>query len=109
MINKPRPPIKPKAPRAPWTPVPYTIADVAAIQALNRGTASPEQQMRALAFIINIAAGTYDEPFYNLNEEGRRDTDFALGKAFVGRQLVKLTKIDLGVLKAKEKASLGEE
>jgi len=34
-----------------------------------------------------------------MNSEGRRDTDFALGRAFVGRQLVKLTKLDLGKLR----------
>jgi len=99
MIPRKQAPPKKKLPLVPWMPVHYDVADVSAIQALNRGTASPEMQQRALAYIINTVAATYDEPYYNMNSEGRRDTDFALGRAFVGRQLVKLTKLDLGKLR----------
>lgn len=74
---------------------------VSAMQALERGQANSEQQKIALAWIINGAAATYDEP-YRPGEAGRRDTDFALGRAFVGRQIVKLMRLQLGVLPKRE-------
>ena len=96
-MKKPEPK---KLPNLPWMPVTtYKVADAAAIQALQRGDASPEMQKRALFFIINVVCATYDEPFYNQDAQGQRNTDFALGRAFTGRQLVKLTKVDLSKLK----------
>lgn len=86
------------AERAPWKPVPYEKADVAAIQALLRGEANEHQQKRALKWLIEQAAGTYDMA-YRPGDEGRRDTDFALGRAFVGQQVVKLTRLNLSRLK----------
>lgn len=88
-------------------PANYTVADVAAIQALARGDATLEMQQRALRFIIDEIARTYDEPYIPPDEhsDGRRETDLALGKAHVGRQIVKLTKLDLGKLKDKEDAA----
>lgn len=77
------------AARAPWLPPAYELADVTALQALERGNASPEQQRRALGWVINLAAGTYDLA-YRPGLEGARDTDFALGRQFVGQQIVKL-------------------
>lgn len=74
---------------------------VSAMQALERGQASHEQQKTALDWIINGAAATYDEP-YRPGEAGRRDTDFALGRAFVGRQIVKLMRLNLAALPKKE-------
>lgn len=79
---------------APWTPPPYGIADVQAIRALIIGEATPDQQQRALRWIIEVAAGTYDQSFYPGAEDGRRNTDFAEGRRFVGNQIVKLTKIN---------------
>lgn len=84
---------------APWLPVKYEVADVAAIQALQRGDATEFQQKRALAFIVNIVAATYDQPFF---PESARDTDFACGRMFVGQQIVKMTKLNLARLKALE-------
>lgn len=84
---------------APWLPCKYETADVAAIQALQRGDASEFQQKRALAFIINVVANTYDQPYF---PESSRDTDFACGRMFVGQQLVKMTKLNLSRLKAME-------
>jgi hypothetical protein len=49
-------------------------------------------QREAFAYIINVLAATYDMP-YRPGDEGRRDTDFACGKAFVGLTLVRMTKI----------------
>lgn len=77
---------------APWKPVPYEKPDAASLQALERGEASAEQQKRALKWIIEQAAGTYDMHYWPTHE---RDTNFALGRAFVGQQIVKLLRINL--------------
>lgn len=86
-----------KATRAqgPHIPPPYDLADVSAVQALARGDATPDQQQRALRWIIERAAGSYEFNYYPSD----RDTAFALGRAFVGQQLVKLTKLSVSDLK----------
>jgi hypothetical protein len=48
----------------PHIPAEYEVADAAAIQALANGTAEPHQQQRALKWIIEQAAGTYEFQFY---------------------------------------------
>lgn len=83
---------------APWKPAPYGIEEVGAIQALAGGTALPHQQKLALDWIINVAAGTYEAHFYP-GAQGQRDTDYALGKANVGQQIVKLIKTNPAILK----------
>lgn len=75
----------------PFVPPQWKDADVAALQALHRGDAEPEQQRQALDWLINSAAGTYEFHYY----PSERDTSFALGRAFVGQQAVKLLKINL--------------
>ena len=84
-----------------YAPAEYVLADVSAIQALVNGTASPEQQKRAVDWIIQQAAGLY-EMSYRPGEDGRRDTDFAEGRRFVGSQIVKMTKLDLAKMRRKE-------
>ena len=74
------------APHAPYRPPPYELADVHAIRAAASGTADADQQQRAMRWIIEKAAGTY-EPSYR--PEGDRDTCHAEGRRFVGLQLVK--------------------
>lgn len=98
----PESPRNPLEEHAPWKPAPYTIEQVGAIQALARGDAKPHQQQIALAWIINEASGTYDEP-YRPGVSGERDTTFALGRAFVGRSIVKLTKLNTAVLQRRER------
>jgi len=90
----------PKASRAkgPNIPPRYELADVSAFQALQIGNATPEQQMRALKWLIERGAGTYDHHFYPSD----RDTAFALGRAFVGQQVVKLLKLSVGDLRRVE-------
>lgn len=92
-----------KAPYFPWMPADYTVADVAAIQALARGDADEHMQRRALKWIIETNARTYDEQYF---PDNARDTDYALGMRKVGQQIVKLIKTDLSKLKAKEDAKL---
>lgn len=83
MARKPRDPA--------WKPTPeYDYSDIAAMRALREGKASPEQQMRALDWIIEKAAGFREEPFRSDADGGERETSYALGRQHVARQIVKL-------------------
>lgn len=84
---------------SPILPPAWDLADASAIQALHRGEATPDQQQRALKWIIESAAGTYDMPYRPGGDDGNRDTLFALGKQFVGQQVVKLLKLNLSALR----------
>lgn len=86
---------------SPWLPPSYEDVDVMAIQALARGEAQPHQQKRALDWIIDSAAGTYDMS-YRPGSDGRRDTDFAEGRRSVGLAIVKLVKLKIGMLRGKD-------
>lgn len=82
--------------KQPWMPADWEMADVSAVQALSRGDASPDAQKRALKWIIERAAMTYDQSFV----PGQADvTHFIEGRRSVGNQIVKLLKIDLARLK----------
>lgn len=87
------------AEHAPWKPPAYEDADVGALQALAHGRATMEQQKRALDWIILKACATYDFPYRPGNAEGERDTCVAIGRMFVGQQIVKLLKLKIGLLK----------
>lgn len=89
------------AEHAPWRPPSYEDHEAAALQALERGTATMAQQKMALNWIIFKAAGTYDLPYRPGGLEGERDTLFALGRMMVGQQIVKLLRIRLGAAKPK--------
>jgi len=79
----------------PWHPVPWELADAGALQALEAGTANKEQQQRALLWLVNVASGRDQMSFQPGGEEGRRDSDFAEGRRFVGSQVVKMLKLNL--------------
>jgi hypothetical protein len=83
-------------------PPAYEAKHISAIQAVACGEASPDQQKLAMEWIINDAAGTYQQS-YRPTEEGRRDTDFAEGRRFVGMQIVKLLKLNVAVFSNKKK------
>lgn len=92
----------PDAPKLhPWQPADYQVADAAALQAVSRGTASADQQLRAYRFIVERLAGTYDMSYRPGGIDGDRDTIFAEGKRFVGTQLVKFANINLAILTKK--------
>lgn len=74
----------------------YDIPVVSAVQALSRGEATPDQQRELLNWIINHAAGTYNQSF---QEAGDRETVFAEGRRFVGLQLVKLLHLSTNALR----------
>lgn len=80
---------------APHSPAAYEVADAAAIQALNEGTADEHQQRRALKWLIESAAITYEFHYY----PSERDTAFALGRAFVGQQIVKMLKLNVSKMR----------
>lgn len=96
MARKPR--------EAAWRPVDYTQADIYALKALQEGKADPAQQRRALDWIVNTAAGTYELSFRSDADGGERETAFAEGRRFVGLQVVKLVNMSPGIV-----AKLGDK
>ena len=86
-----------------YAPPAWDEADARALQRLAAGDATPEQQKRALNWIIHSACLTYDFPFRPGGAEGARETDLALGRQFAGQQIVKLVKIDLLALQQNAK------
>lgn len=99
--------MKPKTPRppsistervktrasGPTTAAVYTEADHAAIQAVAEGLANPEQQKRAIRWIVESAAGVQTLS-YGTDPHA---TAFAEGKRFVGLQIYKLIRLRLDV------------
>lgn len=78
-------------PPPPNKPAAFEPADASALQALADGTANETQQKRALTWIINNASAAHGEHFY----ENDRLEAFALGRAYVGQQILGLLKINL--------------
>ena len=78
----------------PWKPTPYSPQVHAAIKALADGKANEGQQQTALNWIIE-ASDYYDLAYYP-GDNGRRDTDFAQGKRFIGSQIIKLINTNVG-------------
>jgi len=77
----------------------WDIADAGALQALARGEATPEQQKRALDWIINNGARCYDVSFIPDNQYA---TAFMEGRRFVGSKIVTMLKLNLQKLTRKE-------
>lgn len=75
----------------PYAPAAWTDADIASIQALDRGEATPEQQKRALLWIVNNAAQTNDVEF----RSNPHDHAFCSGRRFVGLQIIKAISLNL--------------
>lgn len=88
----PKPRIKGTPQSLAFAPAEWEVADAGALQALQRGDATKAQQQRALRFIVERIACTYDQPF-RPGHDGQ--TDFACGKMFVGQQIVKLLNVNL--------------
>lgn len=94
------------ADHAPWRPVTWTDEQAGALQSLAAGAAEPHQQKLALDYIITTIAGTYDAHYY-AGDSGARNTDFALGRAFVGQQIVKMLKLNLTKLRTGRRGENG--
>jgi len=82
------------------TILPKDIADSYAIQAFMRGEANEAQQKRAAKCIVEEICGTYDMTF---DPASNRQSDFNEGKRHVGRVLVGIANISLGVIQEAEK------
>jgi hypothetical protein len=80
-------------PKEPFAPAAYDRSDVAAFKALSEGRADSYQQQLCLEWIM-YASGAYANAF-RPGADGARDTDFALGKAWVGQQIVKLINLPM--------------
>lgn len=75
-------------------PNPYSypdleVSEAAAIIAVAKGEASPDQQVLAFRTIAEKISNMYDFHYY---PKSTRDTDFALGKAQVGQLMVGIVK-----------------
>lgn len=79
-----------KVPRgAAWGPPNYELADAVAINAVAKGEATPDQQVRAMKWIIEQGCQTYGLSYRPDGMGGDRDTAFAEGRRFVGTELRK--------------------
>lgn len=74
----------------------YTLPIITAAQAMERGEATPEQQKLFLQWLIHEAAMTYGMTF---QVEGDRETAFAEGRRHVGREVVKLLKLNASIFR----------
>lgn len=74
---------------APWVPPDYELADAVAINAIARGEATADQQIRGMKWIVEKLCATYDLEFRPDEAGGDRATAFASGRRFVGLMLRK--------------------
>ena len=90
----------PKLPRPPWLPANCDYYDVVALQHVARGIANPDEQVRALAWIVAISR-THNDNYY---PQSSRDTDYAQGMRKVGLEILRLVNMpgeEMEVLKAR--------
>ena len=78
----------------PYLPPEWLPADASAIQALVRGDATPEQQHRAINWVVYAAAATNDLEYRTED----RDHAFASGRRFVGLQINKMIGINVNAI-----------
>jgi len=84
-----------KAPAA-HDPAPWEDKHAQALQAVQAGVATPDQQRTALRWIIEGACGHNDWAYRPGSE---RDTAMFLGRQFVAKQIIKLCNINVSLLK----------
>jgi hypothetical protein len=80
-------------PDHPWQFPKIDSADIFAVQALAKGIANEGQQQRAFDYILRVLCETDRMTFWPGAEDGRRATDFAEGKRWVGVQLRRIEKL----------------
>ena len=83
-----------------FKPPAYEVADITAIQQLERGEATPELQKRALQWIINDVCVTYDQSY---RPGDPHETTFAEGRRFVGNTIVKMLKLNASKMRGENK------
>lgn len=94
MSNNREIPHRPNIPPV-YKPAEWEVADVAAVQACAEGTATPDQQMRAMKWIEYFAAAADDVEY----RTDSRDHAFASGRRFVGLQVRKMRALNLATLR----------
>ena len=72
--------------------------DATAIQALAAGNANDGQQKHALDWILKKACGLSEWPY----RDSERETCIALGRQFVGQQIVGAMRINVSALRKRE-------
>lgn len=77
-------------------PAPFDLADVVAIQAVYHGTASPDQQRRAMLWIMRGAAMVNRQSYRPGDSHA---TAFVDGRRFVGLQILAITDLNPNDLK----------
>lgn len=80
----------------------FTKHEVESVKALYAGEASPEQQRRALALIVNRLARAHDVSYVPRDPHA---SSFLAGRAFVGAQVLKLVNLPVGALIIQETKS----
>lgn len=83
-------------PKHAYVPAPVPLWATMAIKALADGKADADQQQRGLRFIVENLCGTYDWPYRPGADD--RETNVALGKQWVGQQIVKEVNINISKL-----------
>jgi hypothetical protein len=87
-------PARPKSqPERPWQMPRITDADIFALQAVANGEANAAQQQRAYDYVVRTLCETDRMTFWPGADDGRRATDFAEGKRWVGLQLRRIEKM----------------
>ena len=89
-MKSPRPKSQPDRP---WQMPHIEDADIFALQAVAKGLANNVQQQRAYDYIVRALCETDRMTFWPGGEDGKRATDFAEGKRWVGVQLRRIEKM----------------
>jgi hypothetical protein len=85
---------RPKSrPDRPWQIPRIADTDIFALQAVAGGTANNAQQQRAYEYVVRTLCETDRMTFWPGGEDGKRATDFAEGKRWVGLQLRRIEKM----------------
>jgi hypothetical protein len=80
-------------PDRPWQMPRIADVDIFALQAVANGDANAAQQQRAYDYVVRILCETDRMTFWPGADDGRRATDFAEGKRWVGLQLRRIEKM----------------
>lgn len=85
---------RPKSqPATPWQFPAIENADIFALQAIAKGIANEGQQRRFWDYLVRTLCETDRMTFWPGGEDGKRATDFAEGKRWVGVQLRRIEKL----------------
>src|SRR5947209_19533702 len=89
-----KPTMRPKfQPDHPWQLPQTDNADIFALQAVAKGIANEGQQQRAWSYIVRTLCEIDRMTFWPGGEDGKRATDFAEGKRWVGIQMRRIERL----------------